>query len=47
MDDEIIRILVATDNHLGFLEKDAIRCNDSFASFEEVLSNAKSKKAGK
>lgn len=31
------RILVATDNHVGYLEKDPIRGNDSFESFEEIL----------
>ena len=44
MDDEIVRILVATDNHLGFLEKDPIRGNDSFAAFEEILITARKKK---
>lgn len=44
MDDDIIRFMVATDNHLGWAEKDPIRCNDCFASFEEVLKNAKKKK---
>lgn len=32
-----IRFLIATDNHLGYLEKDPIRGNDSFRSFEEIL----------
>jgi len=36
-----LRILVATDNHLGYLERDAIRGLDSFAAFEEVLYLAK------
>lgn len=44
MDDDIFRILVATDNHLGFMEKDAIRGDDSFASFEEIFVTARSKK---
>lgn len=35
--DNIIRILVATDNHLGYAEKDAVRGEDSFTSFEEIL----------
>ncbi|KAK3818073.1 MAG: double-strand break repair protein mus-23 [Linnemannia gamsii] len=30
-------ILVATDNHLGYLEKDPVRGNDSFKAFEEIL----------
>eukprot|EP01041_Mallomonas_annulata_P006822 gene6822-13821_t len=45
MDDDIVRILVSTDNHLGFLEKDAVRANDSFAAFEEVLVTAKKQNA--
>lgn len=44
MDDDLFRILVATDNHLGHLEKDPIRGNDSFASFEDVLITAREKK---
>ena len=41
MDDEILRVLVATDNHLGYAERDSIRSNDSFAAFEEVLITAR------
>jgi double-strand break repair protein MRE11 len=44
MDDDIVRFLVATDNHLGFAERDPIRCNDSFAALEEVLHTAVQKK---
>ncbi|KAK9868394.1 hypothetical protein WJX84_007759 [Apatococcus fuscideae] len=36
-EDEILRILIATDNHLGVWEKDEVRKNDSFDSFEEIL----------
>ncbi len=43
-DDDTIRILIATDNHLGYLEKDPIRGNDSFISFEEILQKAKEQK---
>ncbi|RKP22236.1 Metallo-dependent phosphatase-like protein [Syncephalis pseudoplumigaleata] len=32
-----ISILVATDNHLGYLEKDPVRGQDSFQTFEEIL----------
>ncbi|CAM9132136.1 unnamed protein product, partial [Chrysoparadoxa australica] len=39
----ILRILVATDCHLGYEEKDPIRGMDSFAAFEEVLLTAKKK----
>ena len=44
MDDDIVRILVSTDNHLGFAERDPTRCDDCFAAFEEVLATAKEKK---
>lgn len=44
MDDDIFRVMVSTDNHLGFSERDPVRCNDSFAAFEEVLVVAKQKK---
>lgn len=33
----LLRILVSTDNHLGVWERDEIRKDDSFNSFEEVL----------
>ncbi|KAK8390830.1 hypothetical protein O3P69_010503 [Scylla paramamosain] len=36
-EDDSFRILVATDNHLGYAEKHPERGNDSFQSFEEVL----------
>ncbi|KAJ3053886.1 Double-strand break repair protein mre11a, partial [Rhizophlyctis rosea] len=36
-DANTFRILLATDNHVGYMEKDPIRGNDSFDSFEEVL----------
>ena len=45
MDNEIVKILVTTDNHLGYLERDAVRSDDSFASFEEAIINAKNLKA--
>ncbi|KAI8601288.1 Mre11 DNA-binding presumed domain-containing protein [Dissophora ornata] len=31
---------LATDNHLGYLEKDPVRGDDSFAAFEEILALA-------
>ena len=43
MDDDVIRIVISTDNHLGYMEKDPVRCHDSFAAFEEVLLCAKDK----
>lgn len=36
-----LRLLISTDNHLGYLEKDTIRGEDSFRAFEEVLKIAK------
>eukprot|EP00051_Salpingoeca_urceolata_P001980 m.45836 g.45836 ORF g.45836 m.45836 type:complete len:714 (+) comp11810_c0_seq2:129-2270(+) len=36
-DDDTFRIMVATDCHLGYLEKDPVRGNDSFKTFEEIL----------
>ncbi|KAG9159094.1 hypothetical protein Leryth_017551 [Lithospermum erythrorhizon] len=38
-----LRILVATDCHLGYMEKDEIRRNDSFRAFEEICSIAEQK----
>ncbi|KAJ1407521.1 meiotic recombination 11-like protein A [Ochromonadaceae sp. CCMP2298] len=43
MDDDIVRIMVSTDNHLGFMERDPVRCDDAMASFEEVLRTAREK----
>ena len=36
----IIFLLSATDCHVGFLEKDPIRGQDSFVTFEEILKQA-------
>lgn len=36
-----LRLLVASDNHLGFMEDDPIRGDDSFKSFEEILQKAR------
>lgn len=42
MDDEdTFKILIATDIHLGYLEKDAIRGNDSYNTLNEILKCAK------
>eukprot|EP00571_Detonula_confervacea_P017476 CAMPEP_0172303652 /NCGR_PEP_ID=MMETSP1058-20130122/5169_1 /TAXON_ID=83371 /ORGANISM="Detonula confervacea, Strain CCMP 353" /LENGTH=924 /DNA_ID=CAMNT_0013014555 /DNA_START=77 /DNA_END=2854 /DNA_ORIENTATION=+ len=40
-DDSTLKILLSTDNHLGYLERDPIRGRDSFAALEEVLSLAR------
>uniref|UniRef100_A0A8C5RRB7 Double-strand break repair protein n=1 Tax=Laticauda laticaudata TaxID=8630 RepID=A0A8C5RRB7_LATLA len=34
---DTFKILVATDIHLGYLEKDACRANDTFVTFDEIL----------
>ncbi|KAG7399543.1 Double-strand break repair protein mre11a [Phytophthora boehmeriae] len=34
---DTLRILVSTDNHLGYAEKDPVRGDDSFRSFREIL----------
>lgn len=39
----IMRILVATDNHVGAMERDRVRRDDSFIAFEEILATAKAK----
>ncbi|KAG9298922.1 hypothetical protein G9A89_015944 [Geosiphon pyriformis] len=39
-----ISILIATDNHLGYLERDPIRGQDSLRAFEEILKLAKENK---
>lgn len=36
-DSDTLRIMVSTDNHLGYCESDPVRGLDSFAAFEEVL----------
>lgn len=41
-----IRILVATDCHLGYMEKDEVRRHDSFQAFEEICSIAEKKTGG-
>jgi hypothetical protein len=35
------KIMVASDIHLGYMEKDPVRGDDSFLAFEEVLLLAK------
>lgn len=38
---DTIRILVATDSHVGYEERDPIRKDDSWKSFHEVMCLAK------
>ncbi|KAM1356608.1 hypothetical protein ACFX13_031438 [Malus domestica] len=40
---DTLRILVATDCHLGYMEKDEIRRHDSFQAFDEICSIAERK----
>lgn len=40
MSNDLLSILISTDNHLGFKEKDLIRREDSFVAIEEVLQTA-------
>lgn len=40
-DAETIRILVSTDNHVGYNERDPIRGDDSWKSFHEIMCLAK------
>ena len=35
--DDTIKIMLATDNHIGYLERDPIRGQDSIEAFKEVL----------
>ncbi|KAG5649982.1 meiotic recombination [Sphagnurus paluster] len=39
-DDDTIRILLATDNHIGYNERDPIRGQDSINTFREILQMA-------
>lgn len=39
--EDTIRILVATDNHVGYNERDPIRGDDSWKTFHEIMSLAK------
>jgi len=45
MGDDILRVLIASDMHLGYAEKDPIRGEDSFNTFEELLVKANELKA--
>ena len=39
--DSQVRFLLASDTHLGYLERDPVRGNDSFEAFREVLEIAR------
>ncbi|KAK4574484.1 meiotic recombination [Recurvomyces mirabilis] len=38
---DTIRVLISTDNHVGYNERDSVRGNDSWRSFHEVMCLAK------
>ncbi|KAK2868607.1 hypothetical protein Q7C36_000478 [Tachysurus vachellii] len=40
-DEDTFKFLIATDIHLGYLEKDAVRGNDTFVTFDEIMSCAR------
>ncbi|KAK4662465.1 meiotic recombination [Podospora pseudopauciseta] len=40
-EEDIIRILVSTDNHVGYAERDPIRKDDSWRTFDEIMQIAK------
>ena len=40
-DPDLLRILIATDNHLGVHEKDHVRKDDAFITFREIFEIAK------
>ncbi|KAG5438529.1 hypothetical protein PCANB_002633 [Pneumocystis canis] len=36
-----LKILISTDNHIGYLERDPIRGNDTYYTFEEIMTQAR------
>lgn len=40
-DADTIRVLIATDNHVGYEERDAIRKDDSWQTFDEIMNLAR------
>jgi hypothetical protein len=38
---DTIRILVATDNHVGYAERDPVRGDDSYTTFNEIMELAR------
>ncbi|KXX73303.1 Double-strand break repair protein mus-23 [Madurella mycetomatis] len=43
LDADTIRILVSTDNHVGFEERDPIRKDDSWRTFDEIMQLARTR----
>lgn len=39
-EEDVLTILISTDNHIGYNEKCEVRGNDSLIAFEEVLAQA-------
>lgn len=39
-EEDVLKILISTDNHIGYNEKCEVRGNDSLVTFEEVLVHA-------
>ena len=37
MEEDTIRIMLATDNHIGYNERDPVRGQDSINTFKEIL----------
>lgn len=35
--DDIIKIMLATDNHIGYMERDPVRGQDAINTFKEIL----------
>lgn len=35
--EDTIKIMLATDNHIGYLERDPVRSHDAINTFEEIL----------
>lgn len=40
-DESTIKILIASDSHIGYAERDPVRGDDSHRSFQEVMEIAK------
>jgi hypothetical protein len=45
-DADTLRILVATDNHVGYEERDPIRKDDSWRTFDEIINLARTEDVG-
>lgn len=42
--DNLIKVMVCTDTHVGYAERDPVRGEDSFTVFEEILKHAQKNK---